>query len=165
MMEIILAEETSHIKVIEKLAYNIWNQHYIPIIGKTQVDYMVSKFQSAKAIMEQIEEGYQYFLVQYNSKPAGYFAILADRSNNTMFLSKLYVDNVYRRNGIGRACISYIEDICKKFDLNSIWLTVNKDNIDSIMAYEKMGFKKIDKIVTDIGDGFVMDDYKMEKLL
>lgn len=43
-----------------------------------------------------------------------------------------------------------------------IQLTVNKHNINSINAYKKWGFKTIDSVVTDIGSGFVMDDYIME---
>lgn len=31
---------------LEKLAKEIWNQHFVPIIGQDQVDYMLNKFQS-----------------------------------------------------------------------------------------------------------------------
>ena len=30
---------------------------------------------------------------------------------------------------------------------------------------EKLGFKNVGPLVTDIGNGFVMDDYQMEKAL
>ena len=43
-----------------------------------------------------------------------------------------------------------------------IRLTVNKYNINTIKAYEKWGFKTVDAVVTDIGSGFVMDDFIME---
>jgi ribosomal protein S18 acetylase RimI-like enzyme len=42
-------------------------------------------------------------------------------------------------------------------------LTVNKNNVNAIKAYEKMGFRNVGSLVQDIGDGFVMDDYAMEK--
>lgn len=42
-------------------------------------------------------------------------------------------------------------------------LTVNKNNVKAIRAYEKTGFKNIGSLVQDIGNGFVMDDYKMEQ--
>ena len=47
--------------------------------------------------------------------------------------------------------------------LGKITLTVNKNNAIAIEAYRKMGFENAGSIVTDIGGGFVMDDYKMEK--
>jgi hypothetical protein len=31
------------------------------------------------------------------------------------------------------------------------------------MAYQKIGFEIIEELVIDIGNGFIMDDYKMEK--
>ena len=46
----------------------------------------------------------------------------------------------------------------------SIQLTVNKYNTNTISAYKKWGFEIIDSVVTDIGEGFVMDDYIMEWL-
>ena len=46
-----------------------------------------------------------------------------------------------------------------------IYLTVNKQNLISISVYEKLGFLRARDLVTDIGSGFVMDDYVMEKYL
>ena len=46
-----------------------------------------------------------------------------------------------------------------------IYLTVNKYNSGSIEVYKKLGFTVADQVVTDIGGGYVMDDYIMEKAL
>ena len=46
--------------------------------------------------------------------------------------------------------------------MRAIWLTVNKYNANTIAAYKKMGFETIGDGVTDIGSGYVMDDYFME---
>ena len=37
------------------------------------------------------------------------------------------------------------------------------NNIGAISAYEKLGFRKVGSLVQDIGSGFVMDDFAMEK--
>ena len=42
---------------------------------------------------------------------------------------------------------------------NMIWLTVNKRNDDSIAIYKKFGMEIIRSEVTDIGNGYVMDDF------
>lgn len=165
MIDIFEVENTFQINEVEELAKKIWREHYIPIIGEAQVDYMLSKFQSANAIKEQIKQGYRYFLSLYDGKYAGYFAVQPDGSNQSMFLSKLYVDKDFRRRGIGRASISYIEQLCRNLGLSVVWLTVNKNNKNSIKAYKKLGFAIVESIVQDIGGGFVMDDYKMEKRL
>jgi hypothetical protein len=41
-------------------------------------------------------------------------------------------------------------------------LTVNRFNRQAIAAYERRGFQMMGTVVKDIGDGFVMDDYRME---
>jgi len=47
--------------------------------------------------------------------------------------------------------------------VRELWLTVNKDNADSIAFYRRVGFGIAGSSVTDIGGGFVMDDYRMSK--
>jgi hypothetical protein len=42
---------------------------------------------------------------------------------------------------------------------------VNKRNASAIAAYRKHGFDVRESVVKDIGGGFVMDDYIMEKRL
>ena len=165
MIDIIEATELSRIREIEQLAHSIWNEHYTPIIGKNQVDYMLTNFQSVQAIKEQIGEGYRYFSVHYSGKAVGYFAMINNREDHSLFLSKFYIDSKFRGRGIGRQCLSYMEKVCVNHGLNSIWLTVNKYNSNSIKAYEKLGFKKVEELVQDIGNGFIMDDYKMEKII
>ena len=43
-----------------------------------------------------------------------------------------------------------------------ITLTVNKYNFVAVCAYEKLGFTRIGEAETDIGDGYIMDDYLYE---
>ena len=51
----------NQIETIEALAEEIWSEHFTPIIGKAQVDYMLGKFQSKQAICEQINNGFCIF--------------------------------------------------------------------------------------------------------
>jgi diphthamide synthase (EF-2-diphthine--ammonia ligase) len=37
------------IGIVESLAKEIWIEHYTPIIGRPQVDYMLENFQSSQA--------------------------------------------------------------------------------------------------------------------
>ena len=55
-----------------------------------------------------------------------------------------------------------IKELTKQCGLNKIRLTVNKYNANTIKAYKKWGLNTVESTVTDIGDGFVMDDYIME---
>ncbi|TBN06874.1 GNAT family N-acetyltransferase [Hyunsoonleella flava] len=155
------AIEEHHFNTIEILANSVWHEHYIPIIGKAQVDYMLKKFQSRGAIKQQIKDGYHYFLMETHASNIGYLCI--KKKSKSLFLSKLYLLKIHREKGFGKQALAFIETKAKNMDCNTISLTVNKNNLNSMKAYEKVGFKNIGDIIIDIGNGFVMDDYKMEK--
>ncbi|MGD1005815.1 MAG: GNAT family N-acetyltransferase [Ignavibacteriaceae bacterium] len=151
----------SQADVVEALAVEIWNEHYTPIIGKQQVSYMLEKFQSKEAMKEQIKNGYTYYLVEEGGCNIGYIGI--ELKKDELFLSKLYIKSSERGKGYGKKAVQFLEDLARGKKLNKISLTVNKNNVKSIAVYEKIGFKNLGSIIMDIGGGFVMDDYKMEK--
>lgn len=151
----------TQIKTIESLAHTIWHEHYTPIIGKDQVEYMLHTFQSAMAISQQIEHGTRYFISEVQGEPIGYMGI--DINHNALFLSKIYLISSKRSKGYGKKMIHFLEVLAKEHQCKTIALTVNKYNSESIMMYEKVGFRKCGTTVKKIGEGFVMDDYNMEK--
>jgi ribosomal protein S18 acetylase RimI-like enzyme len=150
-----------HIEAVEALAQEIWTEHYIPIIGKEQVDYMLARFQSTQAISEQIANGYLYFLIEASGQFIGYISV--QPKEHELFLSKIYVMSSQRGKGHGRKAVRFVEELAEEKGLKKIVLTVNKNNTLAIKAYEAIGFRKVEAIVQDIGNGFVMDDFKMEK--
>ncbi len=163
MIEILKAKNTSDYISIANLGTQIWTEHYTSIIGSDQVTYMLDKFQSVTAIENQIKEGYNYFILLFDKVPVGYLSIIV--KDSSLFLSKIYVLNSERGKGIGKFAMHFIENKALELALKSITLTVNKFNLNSIKAYQKMGFVTTESIVMDIGGGFVMDDYKMVKLI
>ncbi|ULC60819.1 GNAT family N-acetyltransferase [Flaviramulus sp. BrNp1-15] len=163
MIEIQSANNKPDYLLIEQLADTIWREHYPTIISIEQIDYMLAKFNSAKAIESQINEGSQFYYMVFNRVPAGYLAI--KNEDDFLFLSKLYVKKEFRGKKIGKAALQFIDEEAKRYNLKSIQLKVNKYNTKSILAYEKLGFKKVKAMITDIGKGFIMDDYLLEKIL
>jgi O-acetyl-ADP-ribose deacetylase (regulator of RNase III)/RimJ/RimL family protein N-acetyltransferase len=159
MIKRVLSPQT--IKTVADLASAIWNEHYVPIIGQEQVDYMVKSFQSAEAMEKQInDENYEYYLIDHLSEPSGYISIKL--MGNELFLSKFYVIKEKRGTGLGKEGLKFVINRAKELIAHAITLTVNKYNTNSIKAYEKMGFKNTGAIVSDIGAGFVMDDFTMK---
>jgi len=153
---------SAEIHLTAQLASTIWNEHYIPIIGREQVNYMVNAFQSPEAIERQIEtEKMEYYILYQGQEPSGYIGIKP--SGNELFLSKFYVVGEKRGTGLGREGFNFIISRAKELGSTAITLTVNKNNANSIKTYEKMGFKNMGAIVSDIGSGFVMDDYQMTR--
>jgi ribosomal protein S18 acetylase RimI-like enzyme len=60
--------------------------------------------------------------------------------------------------------IDHIITEIKKKDASSLFLQVNINN-KAKSFYEKLGFAEVDLINLDIGNGFFMNDYIMEKNL
>ena len=96
------ANTDEQIKDIAALAEIIWNQHFTPIIGKEQVDYMVEKFQSFHAIKNQItKDGYEYFQIFCDNTLAGYTGIHAETKNFSLasyIFNQLLEDDILLRS-------------------------------------------------------------------
>lgn len=157
-------KKVTNIRDLAQLTSEIWHEYWVEILSPEQINYMVEKFQSEKAITQQIaEENYTYFYIEQNNIIAGYIGL--SKKENYLFLSKLYIKKEFRHQGIGTQVFEFIKDFALKNNYKKIILTVNKYNSNTIKAYNKWGFKEIDSVVTDIGNGFVMDDYIMEYTL
>lgn len=155
-------ETKPQIEEVARLAADIWHEYYITLITREQIAYMVDKYQSVPAIEEQIgREGYAYYLMQAGETAVGYMAVKPD--SDTLFLSKFYVAKEHRGQGYASQADAFLDELCEASGVNRIWLTVNRDNRSSIAVYEKKGFRIVREQVADIGNGFVMDDFVMEK--
>ena len=163
-MEIQKVESPRAAERTAALAREIWTEHYEPIIGRDQAAYMVDTFQSADAILSGIaKQGYEYYLAQEDGVPAGYLAIRPEPEEHALFLSKIYVKKEFRRRGLARRFLTLAQRRARETGCTLLWLTVNRNNEGSIAAYRRMGFSVACTMVTDIGNGYVMDDYKMTR--
>lgn len=147
------------------IADKVWHEWFPSILSIEQIDYMVDKFQSYKAIKGQLSEGYEYFFINVNGTNVGYTGIHIEYDTKRMFVSKVYLLKDFRGNGYSSEVFRFLEGLCAGLGLRSMYLTVNKNNAQAIAVYDKKGFKTIKSQVADIGNGYVMDDYVMEKLL
>jgi GNAT superfamily N-acetyltransferase len=161
-IQLLPVSTATQVAEVARMAHEVWNEHYVPLIGQPQVDYMVAKFQSAEAMQSQIDSGYEYFQIRHSDRSIGYAAIRHDATDARVFISKLYVLAAHRKSGAGRQALGLIECMARERGATHLWLTVNKGN-PSVRAYERLGFKIVEAMVMDIGGGYVMDDYKMEK--
>ena len=161
--EMKLAESDSQIKEIADLAEIIWHEHFTPIIGEAQVDYMVEKFQSYPALKEQLKSGYEYYQVYNGGNFCGYCGIHPE--DGRLFLSKLYLEKQARGKHLATKAFTFLKELCAKRGLSSIWLTCNKHNDGSLNVYRHLGFETVDTQEADIGSGYIMDDYIMEYFL
>ena len=150
------------------MADEIWHEYWPTHIGKDQTDYMVEQFQSLEALTRDIGNGeYEYwFLIDDEAdeeRCVGYTGGKIELETKRFFISKIYLYAAERGKGYASRVIRFYERLCGMRHLQAMYLTVNKHNDVAIRAYEAKGFETIDAVETDIGNGFIMDDYIMEK--
>ncbi|MBA4697946.1 MAG: GNAT family N-acetyltransferase [Ruminococcus sp.] len=153
-------ETEQQINEVAHLAEAIWHEHFTPIIGTSQVNYMIDKFQSVPALKLQLKDGYEYYQIFDSGNFCGYCGVHPE--NEKLFLSKLYIKKEFRGRHLASKAFDFLTKLCKERGLVSIWLTCNKENHGSLAVYCHLGFKTVDTQVADIGNGYVMDDYIME---
>lgn len=160
-LEFIPVHNEQQIVSVVELARQIWPEHYLSIIGQAQIDYMLERFQSAAAIAAQLYEGYEYFLLAQGGQYIGYAAVRDDQESQRLFISKLYLLRERRGQGLGRAAMQQLAQLAAQRGCGQLWLTVNRHN-PALLAYLRMGFVNVAEVITDIGAGYVMDDYQLE---
>jgi len=149
----------SEIPTVQKLAREIWDEHYIKILSQEQIDYMLDKFYSSEKIASEIEEGIIWEMLWNEENPIGY--LVCKLESEKLYISKIYLKAETRGKGLGKFLLNHAKELAKQNQKKSIYLNVNKYNSDSIAFYERNGFVKIDEGIFDIGNGFVMDDFIM----
>jgi diamine N-acetyltransferase len=148
--------QKSDIPTIQALAYQIWREHYVPIIGAEQVEYMLEMIFTTEQLAQKMDGDLTFYLIQEANSTVGFLSMNKD-GENAYFIDKFYIQT--RGKGLGEATFKAL--IAQYPDANTIHLTVNKHNYKSINFYFKMGFKIEKTAVFDIGNNYVMDDFVM----
>lgn len=154
------AKSDDDIREIARLADVIWHEHFTPIIGAGQVEYMLDKFQSYEAIANAVKnDGYVYYMAFDGELDKGELVgyVGAKPEAEGLFLSKIYIRADHRRKGLATALLDLASYDYRNKDY--MYLTVNKHNDIAVNSYKALGFYVEKELVTDIGNGFVMDDY------
>lgn len=155
--------KANQIELVQKLAKEIWDEHYIKILSQAQIDYMLEKFYNSSLIEKEINEGILWKFVFENENPIGYLVCKIEPEK--IYISKIYLKAETRGKGYGKNLIHFVENLAKERNKKAIYLNVNKYNSDSIAFYNHLGLMKVDEGVFDIGNGYVMDDFILEKSL
>lgn len=150
---------------LAEMAAVIWPEAFSEMISHAQIDYMLEHIQSAPAMRAQMADGMHYWFVEDDGRRIGYAAVRHDPDERVSHLSKLYLLARARGGGASLEALRRICDEARAAGSDTLSLTVNKNNARAIRFYEKHGFSTTREIVMDIGGGFVMDDYVMQKSL
>jgi diamine N-acetyltransferase len=157
--------EESDFREIRALGERIWREHYTSVVSPEQVEYMLSGRYEEADLRQYVNDDRRWFRVlRLASRPIGFVRYIR-LSSSELKLEEVYLEAAYRGNGYGALMIRHVEAHARALGCGTLVLSVNKRNAVSIGVYEKLGFKVREAVVTDIGGGFVMDDYVMAKTL
>jgi len=151
------------IPIIQDIVRETWPVTYTSIIGKDQVDYMIQQFYSDSSLNHQMEDNHCFFLALKQYVPVG-FASFSPVSDSIYKLQKLYVLSGEQKTGAGKALLQTVEEATKSIGAAKLQLNVNRKNMAKSF-YEKNGFVIIKETDIDIGNGYFMNDYIMQKNL
>ena len=146
---------------IQALARSIWEEAYNEILSKQQIDYMLEIMYSGEVLNKEFSAGVVWDLILDLGNPCGYLSYSLE-DDNSVKLSKIYIEKESRGKAITGDSIRRVVEYAVKNCRDNVFLTVNKNNKRAVRAYEKRGFTIAASVVTDIGNGFVMDDYIMK---
>ncbi len=174
------------IEELARLAGYIWREYWPERIGADQTEYMIENFQSRAAIeRDMANNGYRYWFIVDEKVAAetesagaaaddevagwlargivGYTGGRTETETERFFISKIYLLGEARGRGYCSRTIDHYATLCQREGLRAMYLTVNKRNELGIRAYLANNFGVIKSVETDIGQGFIMDDYVMER--
>ena len=139
-------------ETIASLARRSWYESYSGIISQEQIDYMLNqRFRLASLRIELRSDASQYWLAKREGDAVGYGSLRLECDERGFKIQQIYVCLSEQGTGLGRALLGV--------------MIANRRNVKAIRFYERGGFLNVGTKVTDIGRGFVMDDFVMEKNL
>ena len=151
------------IPLIRDLTFRIWPQTYATILSQQQIDYMLDWMYSEASLQQQMNEGAQFILVYDTEDPVG-FASFQEIEPGIYKLHKIYILASKQGKGAGRFLMDYIIKEISRKGATALQLQVNRYN-KAKDFYLKLGFTIIEEADFDIGGGFFMTDYVLEKKL
>jgi diamine N-acetyltransferase len=154
---------TNDAQLIRELSFQVWPQTYSSILSPEQIEYMMNMMYSEAALKEQMNKGHRFIICYDDNEPVG-FASYSETEPSVYKLHKIYVLTSQQGKGTGKFIIDHIiKDIIFK-NASALQLNVNRHN-KAKHFYEKLGFEVIAEEDIDIGNGYLMNDYIMEKKL
>ena len=158
------ALDAGTVDAVAALARVVWQATYPALISQAQIDAMLADRYAPARIRAQLDDpAHAWRVVRAAGTPVGFAHAYFD--GNGFKLDKLYVHPDYQRRGLGAGLLRAIEAWARAQATTRLHLQVNRGNEGAIRAYEQYGFRIVESQVFDIGGGFVMDDYVMEKTL
>ncbi|MBD2704115.1 GNAT family N-acetyltransferase [Spirosoma sp. BT702] len=158
----------SDLSIIQDIAHRTWPSTFEAILSPTQISYMLEIMYSLDSLKAQIQDKNHVFLLakdQTDDEPLGYVSYELNYKKEPLTkVHKIYLLPSSQGKGVGRLLIDKVAEIAQCNGNNRLGLNVNRFN-KALQFYERMGFLMVGQEDIDIGEGFLMEDFILEKQL
>jgi diamine N-acetyltransferase len=151
---------------IQQIAHQTWPETFGEILSPQQIDYMLDWMYSLPSLQAQVaERGHVFLLAEEAETVLGFLAYeLNYQEQPKTKIHKIYILPSSQGKGVGKGLIGRASEIATEQGNVSLLLNVNRYN-KAVQFYQKMGFEVVGQEDIDIGNGFLMEDFILEKNL
>jgi ribosomal protein S18 acetylase RimI-like enzyme len=161
--------QKNELHLIRKIAFETWPVAYGNILSDDQLAYMLKMMYDLDVLTSQQEQLNHHFILAFDEfgNEMGFASYSKDIDDLTSkyLLHKLYILPNQQGKKIGTMLLDFvINEIKKREEISAIQLNVNRYN-NALNFYLKHGFSIRHEEDNDIGAGYFMNDYVMQKEL
>jgi len=160
----ILSVAEADLPAVAELAGVIWRAVYPGIISREQIEFMLARMYALDTLRDEVRsQGIRFYRLVVDGQAAGFAAIGPQETPAVWKLHKLYLRPERHGRGLGSLLLQHCEAEARRLGARRLLLAVNKRNARAIAAYQRNGFAVAESVVSNIGGGFVMDDFILAK--
>lgn len=153
----------SEVGIVHDLAHRIWPDTFSEILSPEQIEYMLEWMYNEQKLRDQILAGHQFAVIEEDGLPLGFIGMESNyQGSNALRIHKLYVLPDQQGKGLGKQLLTFADQEAKRLQQDRLHLNVNRFN-KAVNFYTYAGFTIIQEENIDIGKGYLMEDYVMER--
>ena len=146
------------IAILEGLAQKLVPDTFQSALNTTQIDYMLEKYYSQKALQNAIDAGKIYFMANYDGEDTATTSLI-QQGPDLFLMKKLYVEQKNLGKGIGSALFNHVINYVKEIHQGpcTLELLINQHN-PGMNFYIHKGMVKVRDTGFDMGDFFINEE-------
>ncbi|SDC09753.1 GNAT family N-acetyltransferase [Niabella drilacis] len=148
---------------IHQLALDIWPKAFEQLLSQEQTSYMMQMMYAPSVLEQEMERGVEYYILNHKGVDMGYTAI-EQKAPGSWKLHKIYLSQQLHGKGLGKYQLKSMEAVAKGYGARQLLLNVNRRN-KAVDFYKSQGYEIVKTEDIDIGNGYFMNDYVMQKEL
>lgn len=144
------SKDVKILALLGTITYTESHGHFIDN-KKDLMRYNESAFSVSQIENEMIDPKNIFFIISKDDLPIGYAKLVLNSNNknvdskNCCHLERIYILNEFIPLKIGQQFLTFLEEKAKQLQLDTIWLSVYRNNIRAIRFYERNNYKEVVK--------------------